>query len=414
MRDAGQAWPCVKLTRMKDTLELARQAFLNGVEQFEQGQLEAAALAFEQALSHAPGRPSVLMNLGVTRVHLGQFAQAEPLLRQALAADDSLLDAWKAWGMAQMALGDWAGALASHQRARALGADDAPFCLRWGQCLAHQHQLSEALQAFDAALSHDDSLAEAWTQKGHLHREVGATDLAVQSYRNALDRGADAPLHHYYLAALNPDQPVVNAPSAYVEQLFDQYADDFDTHLVQQLGYQGHRVLLDQLPCEPDHRFEQVWDLGCGTGLCGGLVRSRSRHLTGVDLSAAMVEKSRALGVYDELHATDLLGFLASPGPQADLVLAADVFIYVGRLDEVFACLSPRVRSQGLLAFTIEESDAGKDVQLHPSLRFSHALGYIDQLAQGHGWRQVHLHRAPLRLDEGRPLMGCYVYLQKI
>jgi len=236
----------------------------------------------------------------------------------------------------------------------------------------------------------------------------------VQSYQNALDRGADAPLHHYYLAALNPDQAVVNAPSAYVEQLFDQYADDFEAHLVQQLGYQGHQVLLNQLPCEPDRSFAQVWDLGCGTGLCGGLVRGRARHLTGVDLSAAMVEKSRALGVYDELHATDLLSFLATPGPLADLVLAADVFIYVGRLDEVFARLSPRVRSQGLLAFTVEEADAGKDVQLHPSLRFSHALSHIDQLAQAHGWRQVHLHRAPLRLDEGRPLMGCYIYLQKI
>jgi predicted TPR repeat methyltransferase len=356
----------------------------------------------------------VLMNLGVTRLQLGQFAQAEPLLRQALAADDSLLEAWKAWGMAQMALGDWDCALTSHQRARALGADDADFCLRWGQCLAHQHQIPQALQAFETALSHDDSLAEAWTQKGHLHRAAGNTALAVQCYQNALDRGADVPLHHYYLAALKPDPAVVQAPSTYVEQLFDQYADDFDAHLVQQLGYQGHRVLLDQLPCEPDRSFERVWDLGCGTGLCGSLVRGRARHLTGVDLSTAMVEKSRALGVYDELQATDLLSFLATPGPMADLVLAADVFIYVGRLDDVFACLSPRVRSHGLLAFTVEEADAGMEMQLHPSLRFSHALSYIDELAQAHGWRQVRLHRAPLRLDEGQPLMGCYVYLQKI
>lgn len=399
---------------MMDTWAQAKQAFLKGIDHFEQRDFDAAAQAFEQALLWAPGRPSVLMNLGVTRVHLGQFAQAEPLLRQALAAEDTFVDAWKAWGVAQIALGDWANALVSHQRAHALGADDAQFYLRWGECLAHARQLPEAVQAFEKALAQDESLAEAWSQKGHVHREWGQTAQAIACYQNALDRGAEISLHHYYLAALQPERGVVNAPSAYVEQLFDQYADEFETHLVHQLGYQGHRVLLAHLPCAADHKFERVWDLGCGTGLCGGLVRQRAVHLTGVDLSAAMVEKSRALEVYDELHTADLLAFFDTPGPMADLVLAADVFIYVGRLEEVFERLSPRVRPQGLLAFTIEEADAGLDVQLHPSLRFAHALPYIDQLAQAHGWRQVRVHRAALRLDEGQALMGCYVYLQKI
>lgn len=175
-----------------------------------------------------------------------------------------------------------------------------------------------------------------------------------------------------------------------------------------------HEVLFSSCPSPFHRRVEQVWNLGCGTGLCGGLVRGRARHLRGVDLSTAMVEKSRALGVYDELRATDLLSFLATPGPMADLVLAANVFIYVGRLDDVFARLSPRVRSHGLLAFTVEEADADKEVKLHPSLRFSHALRYIDEQAQAHGWRQVRMHRAPLRLDEVQPLMGCYVYMQRI
>jgi predicted TPR repeat methyltransferase len=242
---------------------------------------------------------------------------------------------------------------------------------------------------------------------------MGQTAAAIAGYQQALALGADPELHRYYLAALSPDQPAVNAPAAYVEKLFDQYADDFEAHLVGQLGYQGHSVLLQHLPVDPAARFERVWDLGCGTGLCGTLIRPRAQHLIGVDLSSVMVAKARALGVYDSLHAQELVAFMQQTTEPADLVLAADVFIYVGWLEAVFEALSPRVRSGGWLALTVEEADPGFDVQLHSSLRYAHALPYLQKLAAQHGWQWAKVHRAPLRLDQAQPLMGAYVYLQK-
>ncbi len=404
---------CVTLVNMDPSLEQARQAFLAGIEQFERHDFEAAAALFEQALQLAPGRPSVLMNLGVSCVHLGRFERADVCLRQALAADDSQVDAWKAWGVTQMALGDWTQALHCHDKARALGADGADFCLRWGQCLAHQRLLPQALLAFEQALTHAPELAEAWSQMAHVQRDMGQTAEAITSYQRAMQLGADPELHRYYLAALSPQQPMVNAPAAYVEKLFDQYADDFEAHLVGQLGYQGHRVLLQNLPIDSAARFERVWDLGCGTGLCGSLIRPRADHLVGVDLSSAMVAKAKALGLYDSLHALELVDFLKQGTEQADLVLAADVFIYVGHLEAVFEALSPRVRPGGWLAFTVEEADPGMAVQLHRSLRYAHALPYLEALAAQHGWHWARVHRAPLRLDQAQPLMGAYVYLQK-
>lgn len=398
---------------MDTSLEQARQAFLDGVEQFERHQFEGAASLFERALQLAPGRPSVLMNLGASCVQLGRFERADECLRQSLAADDQQCDAWVAWGVTQMALGQWPQALHSHQKARALGADGAEFCLRWGQCLAYAGQLPQAVQAFDQALVHAPNLAEAWSQRAHAQRDMGQTAEAIAGYQHALALGADPELHRYYLAALSPDQPAVNAPAAYVEKLFDQYADDFEAHLVGQLGYQGHSVLLQHLPADLHVHFERVWDLGCGTGLCGTLIRPRAQHLTGVDLSSVMVAKARALGVYDSLHAQELVAFMQQTTEPADLVLAADVFIYVGWLEAVFEALSPRVRSGGWLALTVEEADPGFDVQLHSSLRYAHALPYLQKLAAQHGWRWAKVHRAPLRLDQAQPLMGAYVYLQK-
>lgn len=407
------ARPCVTLENMDPSLQQARKAFLAGIEQFERQDHVAAAALFEQALQLAPGRPSVLMNLGVSCVHLGLFERADVCLRQALEADDLQTDAWKAWGVTQMALGDWAQALICHDKARALGADGAEFCLRWGQCLAYAGRLPQAVLAFDQALTHAPDLAEAFSQRAHAQRDMGQIDAAIAGYQRALALGADPELHRYYLAALSPDQPAVNAPAAYVEKLFDQYADDFEAHLVGQLGYQGHSVLLQHLPADPATRFERVWDLGCGTGLCGTLIRPRADHLTGVDLSSAMVAKSRALGIYDSLHAQELLAFMQQTTEPADLVIAADVFIYVGWLEAVFEALSPRVRSGGWLALTVEEADPGFDVQLHSTLRYAHALTYLQKLAAQHGWHWALLHRAPLRLDQAEPLMGAYIYLLK-
>jgi predicted TPR repeat methyltransferase len=384
-----------------------------GNEQFERHDYEAAAGFFEQALRHAPGRPSVLMNLGVSCVQLGRFERADECLRQALAADANQCNAWVAWGITQMALGNWPQALHCHEQAHALGADGAEFCLRWGQCLAHQGRLPQALKVFEQALAHDPELAQAWSQLAHVQRDMGQTAQAIAGYQRAMQLGADPELHRYYLAALSPEQPVVNAPAAYVATLFDQYANDFEAHLVGQLGYQGHRVLLAQLPVPPGTRFERVWDLGCGTGLCGHLVRPRAGHLSGVDLSSAMLDKARALGVYDSLHAQELVDFMKQGTEQVDLVLAADVFIYVGHLEAVFEALGPRMQPGGWLAFTVEESDPGLAVQLHSTLRYAHALPYLQGLAAQHGWQWAHLHRAPLRLDQANPLMGAYVYLQK-
>ena len=66
-------------------------------------------------------------------------------------------------------------------------------------------------------------------------------------------------------------------------------------------------------PAAAGTRFRSALDLGCGTGLCGPLVRPMVDRLTGVDLSARMIEKARSLGVYDRLEQGDIVEFLDAP-----------------------------------------------------------------------------------------------------
>jgi predicted TPR repeat methyltransferase len=204
-----------------------------------------------------------------------------------------------------------------------------------------------------------------------------------------------------------PAQP----PRVYVEALFDDYADDFQTHLVQHLKYKAHETLLAPL-CTGGQRYPLVLDLGCGTGLCGQRIRDHADAVDGVDLAQAMVERSRASGAYRRVEQGDLLGFLQAQTEPADLVIAADVFIYVGALDAVFAAVRQRLRPGGCFAFSVELASEGQEPQLRPSLRYAHSLPYVERLAKAHGFQVRQTWQAPLREDQQKPVMGLYVLLE--
>jgi predicted TPR repeat methyltransferase len=214
------------------------------------------------------------------------------------------------------------------------------------------------------------------------------------------------------LAALNKSAAILQPPRSYVQNLFDQYANDFEEHLVGQLGYCGHTVLIEQLPLICPRRFESVLDLGCGTGLCAPMLRPRSVHLTGVDLAPAMIEKSKQTALYDDLTVADVHDYLRSTSKQFDLVVAADVFIYVGELERLFSLLKQRMKAGAWLAFTVELPTDGSALQLMPSLRYAHSVQYVQALAQRHGFQVVSEKQAPIRVHNGLPMLGQYWYLQ--
>jgi len=400
---------------MSDAFEFAKQSFIAGIQHFEAGRFTQAEAAFEIALKLVPGRPSVLMNLGVTKVHLGHYAAAEPLLQAALAGDDNQPDAWKALGIAQMETGQFGPAIQTLNTALELVPGDAPLHVRLAQCQARAGTYATAIDTYRKALALEPNLVDAWTELGHVLRESGRLDEAATCFREALARGGDAAMLNYALAALQPagDAPLPEAPRAYVEALFDEYAEDFDEHLVKQLGYRGHNLLIERLPASCPARFERVLDAGCGTGLIGPLIRPRADFLAGMDLSGAMVEKARQRGLYDALDQADLLDYLRAPQAPWDLVLVADVFVYIGALDAVFELLAQRLAPQGWLAFTIEETRSDQDVELLPSLRYAHAPAYLRRLAAAHGLRWVDAQRQALRYDQRQGIHGLCVFLQK-
>lgn len=399
-----------------DPLSQARDAFLRGLQALNSGDPTGAEALFAQALALAPGRISVMQNLGITRVMLGRHAEAEDLLLAAVDAEPQELGAWRALAQAQMELGRIEAACLSVERCLALGEDSAAMRARHGQCLARLGRRAEAVLAYETAVLKDPGLSDALVELGNLHREAGQHAQAAACFQRALASGGNPELIAYLLAAVSEprDGKVVPPSTTYVRQLFDEYAEEFDHHLVDQLAYQGHRLLLERLPPQAGPRYARVLDLGCGTGLCGQHVRHHAGRLVGVDLSPAMVEKARQRGVYDALHVADVHTYLSSCQEEFDLVLAADVFIYVGELEGVLQGLAGCMPAGSWLAFTVEAAPPqGPGVQLLPSLRYAHSSTYLQDLAGRHGYTVVAMLDETIRHDQQRPVPGRYVYLQR-
>ena len=395
------------------SLEQAKAHFLQGNTHFEANRFEDALASFQAALALAPGRPSVLANLGMTQVRLGRWADAVPTLEAATKAGPEHRDAWLALAHAHEALQQWAPALHALQRAQPLGPATVALWMALARCHGRLDQPQAALQAYDAALAMDPTLAEAWSERGSLLRDVGQHAEAARCFEQALAHGGDETLNRFYLAAVKPQAVPPQPPAAYVQALFDEYADDFQTHLVEALNYQAHRTLLAPL-LEAGVRYPLVLDLGCGTGLCGELIRPQADAVDGVDLSGAMVELARASGVYRRVDQGDLLPFLASGTELAQLVMAADVFIYVGALEAVFAAVRQRLAPGGCFAFSVEKVGTAQDAQglvLLPSLRYGHSAAYVERLAQANGLQVVRQWEAPIREDQRQPVPGLYFHL---
>ncbi len=366
-----------------EAFERAKAEFLAGLACQQAQDYTQAERHYLASLAHLPDRPSTLVNLAATQLQLGRPAQA-------LASADAAL----------------------------AGEPDSPEALlHRGSALAQLGRPAEALTTFERLALQVPDHPLAWSHRGSLLRELGRTDEARAAFQQALRCGGDPELHRYYLAGVGSQDPPPAPPRAYVERLFDGYAGDFDEHLVGKLGYCAHTGLADRLcACLGQERAQSALDLGCGTGLCGPLLRPLTQRLTGLDLSARMLTRSRERGVYDDLVQADAVEFLAAAPAGFDLVVAADVLIYIGDPEPLFAALQHAMR-RGLFALTVEVCDdtpAGPGWQLLPSLRYAHVPAQLLTLARQKGFEPVTVEYGPVRHDQGQPVDGLYVVLQRL
>ncbi len=284
------------------------------------------------------------------------------------------------------------------------GRPDADRRLEFAEGLAEAGDVAAAAEVLGGAMALAPDWAAGWYRLGEWLDASGDRDGAVRSW----DRAVAADPTDLMGAGMKRDLlravPVAEqVPPAFVEALFDQYAPRFETSLVGQLCYRAPQLLAAALPAR---QFARAIDLGCGTGLAGEVLRRRCGWLGGWDISAGMLDQARAKGLYDALCKCDLSELEIGP-ERYDLILAADVFIYLGALERIIAWCAGSLAPGGVLAFTVETGDA--PFQLRESRRFAHSAAYVCDLLEAAGLSGIRLDHAVLRQDRGADVAGLVV-----
>jgi predicted TPR repeat methyltransferase len=118
-----------------------------------------------------------------------------------------------------------------------------------------------------------------------------------------------------------------------------------------------------------------------------------------------MVEKARRRGVYDHLEIAELVEGIARTPAAWDLVVAADVLVYVGDLVPVMRAAAVGLRPSGLFCTTVEQC-AGDGFALGPSRRYAHSAAYIRCVATEAGLDLIVLEETVPRWEKGQPVLG--------
>lgn len=413
------------------------------------GDHEQAAAALRKSLDIDASQVSAWVSLAASLLQLGHPEDAESACDGAIAHDPDNADAWQIRAMVLAGRDDFVGAAAAFSRTIEIAGETGALRANLGVALFKSGAFHEAKRNFDAATALETDAAEI-VEMARLCRFVVAgldgdmarvttisreltgvveTDALFKTALLCLDwagHKGPAALIGQTWASLRPGnlearhmadaamgRPVERQPAAFVAQHFDGMAEQFDEKLVGRLGYRGpeeiRALMADWI--EANGSLE-VLDIGCGTGLCGPVLRPYALRLTGVDLSDGMLAKARQAGLYDELRCADLVDTLRQPGARWDMVVAGDTFPYVGTLGDVFDGAVNALKPGGWLIFSTEAAE-GDGVTLRGNGRYAHGRGYMADLAAGR-FEIVERRSTMLRREAGVALEGDYFLMRKL
>ena len=387
-----------------------------GVSRHQRGRVDEALALVRRALALAPDHADARNNLGNMLLQEGQLDEAVATYRQVLATRADYPGAHANLGVALRRRGDLQGAEQAFRQALALDPDHGAAYHNLGSILRDSDREDEALTAFQRALALLPYDGESYRCVGAMLYALGRVAECRAIYERWRAMEPDSPIAQHMVAACSDGACPQRASDAYVRQTFDAFANSFDT-VLDRLQYRAPALVAEAVAVElgEGQAALDVLDAGAGTGLCGPLLRGHARRLVGIDLSARMLDKARARGVYDALETAELSAYMAGHPLAFDVVVSADTLVYFGELDGAFQAAARALRPGGVLAFTVERALAAPAAGhvLNPHGRYSHHEPYVRRALEQAGFTVSSLQPSHLRLENKLPVDGLVVVARR-
>ena len=373
-----------------------------------------AITTYQQLLNLSPSHVAARFHLACALMYIKkmddsihEFSQIEQIEPHHFETQANLATCYLKKGALQKAKEHYLKALE-------LMPNDTQILFNLGVIYTEQGDLDSAIRQYQKAVHQQPDFFSA-------HNNLGVAFIAKQHVAFALHHFQEAarlqPQNEsirYTIQALSQNKRLLAAPTDYVKSLFDSYAGHYEQHLLSALDYQLPLHIKRIL--ERFHPLPAAWnilDLGCGTGLCGVILKPFAKTLVGVDLSEKMLEVALSKKIYDQLACEDVSLFLMNKKATYDVIVAGDVLVYIGDLAPLFHHIHSALRERGLFIFNTEISD-NEDYRMTQSGRFAHQKNHLEKLAKENHFAVRHYEKTITRLQNNMPVYGHLYVLAKL
>jgi predicted TPR repeat methyltransferase len=387
-----------------------------GVLLHQRGRSEEAIATIRRSLELEPDRAECYNNLGIILRAVDRYEEAAAAYATATELDPTHANAYNNLGVLRRFTGKPEEAEAAYRKAIELKPTYAEAYHNLGVLLTGLKRPREAILCYFKVLSLEPERTDDRRLLAIAYCEIGERGKAIEIFEKWIAEDPDSPVANHMLAAVSGRNVPARASDAYVELSFDGFAESFERKL-EQLSYRAPSLVagaIEDAGLEAAGALD-VLDAGCGTGLCGPLVKPYARSLVGVDLSTGMLTKAQQKQVYDRLVKNELTVFLQARHDEFDLILSADTLVYFGPLDAVVTAAHGALRGGGMLVFTLEELVSPADgVEFHMEThgRYSHTQSYVERVLRRAGFTPAIAH-ADLRTESALPVAGLVVRATK-
>lgn len=379
-----------------------------------QDKLKLAKKHYLSLLEVNPYHLEALNNLGTIALKNQQGQQAIDYFTQALAIDNHFMEARSNIAATFLQYDRYENAINHYIELLQHAPLDTEYLYNMGVCQMALGHLDEANYHLKKCLSINMHHKNAMVNLAAIAIREKHKTIAINYLIDALKIDPYDESASYMLKTLRCES-ADKAPASYVQNLFDNYAINYEKHVSESLQYHFPKQLeeyLNKISLKPGP-FLDCLDLGCGTGLLSYAIKPYAKTLTGIDLSEKMLAIARNKSLYDDLIEISIENYLATTPKTFDLMIAGDVFNYFGNLLPILELVKKKLNINGRIIFTLEKNQASA-FKLENTGRFTHPIHYVEQVCDELNLSMNCKNEIIIREQEESPVDAFLIELQKM